>query len=91
MHNIMSRSQLNEWRHFEETVDQLESEIDRINDYYECLIECDDTQATCKRICRENIRLQQVGKTDVSYKRGCHPSLFMVASKYYLWRVYEFF
>ena len=58
MHNIISRNQLDEWRHFEQTVDQLESEIDRINDYYECLIECDDTQATCKRICRRILDLQ---------------------------------
>ena len=35
-----------------------ESEIDRINDYYECLIECDDTQTTCKRICRRILDLQ---------------------------------
>ena len=53
MHNIMSRNQLNEWRHFENTVDQFETEMDSINDYYECLIECDDTQSTCKRICRD--------------------------------------
>ena len=53
MHNILSRNQLDEWRHFEETVDDLESELNRINDYYECLIECDDDQDTCKRICRE--------------------------------------
>ena len=80
MHNIMSRNQLDEWRHFEQTVDQLESEIDRINDYYECLIECDDTQATCKRICRRILDLQykQVGKTDVSCKRGFDPSFFML-------------
>lgn len=53
MHNIMSRNQLNEWRNFENTVDQFETEMDSINDYYECLIECDDTQSTCKRICRD--------------------------------------
>jgi hypothetical protein len=52
MHNIMSRNQLNEWRNFENTVDQFETEMDSISDYYECLIECEDTQSTCKRICR---------------------------------------
>lgn len=52
MHNLISYNQLDEWRHFEETVDQLETELDLINDYYECLIECSDDQATCKRICR---------------------------------------
>ncbi len=52
MHNIIAREQLTEWRHFEDTIDDLESELQMINDYYECLIECDEDQATCKRICR---------------------------------------
>ena len=70
MHNLLSRAQLDEWRHFENTIDGIEFEnhlrsidksINRIdndneklNDYYECLIECDaldDSQ--CKRICRK--------------------------------------
>ena len=41
MHNILSRSQLDEWRHFEATVDDLDIENQKLNDYYECLIECD--------------------------------------------------
>jgi hypothetical protein len=52
MHNLMSRNQLDEWRHFEQTVNELEDELNLINDYYECLIECDDSQSICKRICR---------------------------------------
>lgn len=48
----MSRNQLNEWHIFENTVNQFETEMDSINDYYECLIECADTQSNCKRICR---------------------------------------
>ena len=53
MHNLLSRSQLDEWRHFEKTIDQLEVENQKINDYYECLIECDALgQQQCKRICR---------------------------------------
>ena len=52
MKNLVSYNQLDEWRHFEKTVDELEMELDLINDYYECLIECDDNQASCKRICR---------------------------------------
>lgn len=52
MHNLMSRNQLDEWRHFEKTVNELEDELNLINDYYECLIECDDAQSICKRICR---------------------------------------
>jgi hypothetical protein len=26
---------------------------DGINDYFECLTECDDTTQSCKRICKE--------------------------------------
>ena len=53
MHNITSRNQLDEWRHFEETVDEFEIENQKLNDYYECLIECDLTnQNQCKRICK---------------------------------------
>lgn len=69
MHNLLSRSQLDEWRHLEKTVEELEleqqwksldqklidleSESDRLNDYYECLIECDALdQHICKRICK---------------------------------------
>ncbi len=55
MHNLLSRAQLNEWRHFEDTVDDLQLELQqKENDYYECLIECDSLSAPeCKRICKE--------------------------------------
>lgn len=53
MHNLLSRSQFDEWRHLEETINELESENQKINDYYECLIECDTLkQNECKRICK---------------------------------------
>jgi hypothetical protein len=52
MHNLISYNQLDEWRHFEQTLDDMETELDLINDYYECLIECTDDQPTCKRVCR---------------------------------------
>ena len=51
MHNLISYNQLDEWRHFEQTIDDMETELDLINDYYECLIECTDDQPTCKRVC----------------------------------------
>ena len=35
-----------------EYLDRSAEEADLINDYYNCLIECDDDQGTCKRICR---------------------------------------
>jgi hypothetical protein len=53
MHNLLSRAQFNEWRHLEQTIDEFESEHDKINDYYECIIECDSlNQNECKRTCR---------------------------------------
>ena len=53
MHNLLSRAQLDEWRHFEDTLDKLSIENQKLNDYYECLIECDLlNQSECKRICR---------------------------------------
>jgi len=52
MHNLLSRSQLDGWRHFESSVEESTTELDKINDYYECLIECDDRQSSCKRTCR---------------------------------------
>jgi hypothetical protein len=53
MHNLLSRAQLDEWRHLEQTIDELESETQKINDYYECLIECDSrNQTECKKICK---------------------------------------
>ena len=52
MHNLLSRSQLNQWRTFETTLDAAEVENQKINDYYECLIECDSLdQHICKRVC----------------------------------------
>ena len=53
MHNLLTRNQLDEWRKFEDTVDRCEVENQKINDYYECLIECDAlNQSQCKRVCK---------------------------------------
>ena len=53
MHNLLSRAQLDEWRHLENTITDLEIENQKINDYYECLIECDAlNQNECKKVCR---------------------------------------
>lgn len=53
MHSLLNRNQLDEWRHFEQTLDNLEIEQQKLNDYYTCLIECDAlNQTQCKRICK---------------------------------------
>ena len=57
MHNLLSHNQLAGWKEsfvrLERTLDRSVEESDLINDYYNCLIECDEDQGTCKRICRE--------------------------------------
>jgi len=49
MHNLMSSNQLAGWANW----DYHDTQNEAINDYYECLIDCDDTHSNCKRICRE--------------------------------------
>ena len=49
MHNLVPFNQLAGSKH-EHTLD---SHNDLINEYYECLIECDESQSVCKRICKE--------------------------------------
>ena len=43
MHNLISLNQLNGYN----------EDNDLIAEYYECLVECDEQQAECKRICKE--------------------------------------
>lgn len=50
MHNLVSFNQL---AGFKLQDSELETSDNLINEYYECLVECDDNQSVCKRICRE--------------------------------------
>jgi hypothetical protein len=56
MHNLISYNQLAGWKQSVEnlstTVDKAIDESNVLNDYYNCLIYCDDNQSFCKRICR---------------------------------------
>ena len=56
MHNLVSFNQLAGWtkslKKLSQTIDTTMEESDLINDYYECLIDCSEDQATCKRVCR---------------------------------------
>jgi len=60
LHNLISYNQLAGWKEsfksFGKTLNINMEESDLINDYYNCLIECDDNQSSCKRICREVLR-----------------------------------
>jgi hypothetical protein len=52
MHNLISYNQLAAWNNLEKTVDDFIDKHEIMNDYFNCLIECDDDQQNCKRICR---------------------------------------
>ena len=56
MHNLVSFNHFADWtkslKKLSQTLDITMEESDQINDYYECLIDCSDDQATCKRVCR---------------------------------------
>lgn len=56
MHNLISYNQLASWKHLENTINQFVEEGEIINDYYTCLIECNDNQSVCKRVCREILK-----------------------------------
>ena len=43
MHNLIPLNQLNGYN----------EDNDLLTEYYECLVECDENQAECKRICKE--------------------------------------
>ena len=56
MHNLISYNQLAGWKqsvdNLNATVSKAIDESDALNDYYNCLIDCNEKQAFCKRICR---------------------------------------
>ena len=56
MHNLLSHNQLAGWQqginHLSKTLDKTMEDADLLNDYYNCLIECDENQSRCKRVCR---------------------------------------
>jgi hypothetical protein len=56
MHNLISHNQMEGWKQnvlkLERTIDKSIDNCDLLNDYYDCLIECDDKQSICKRVCR---------------------------------------
>lgn len=53
MHNLISYNQLASWKNLKSTIDDFIDQSEIINDYYQCLIECNDSQTECKRVCRE--------------------------------------
>jgi len=52
MHNLMSHNQLASWNNLGES-DNAAMQTELVNDYFNCLIECEDDHSSCKRICKE--------------------------------------
>ena len=52
MHNLISFNQLAAWKQLEPTINEFVDQHELMNDYFNCMIECDDDQQECKRICR---------------------------------------
>ena len=53
MHNIVSQNRLAGWK-VDSSMSNLSGDattVDQIDDYFACLIECEDLPSSCKRIC----------------------------------------
>ena len=46
MHNLLSYNQLAEWKLHSPVLSDAQDETDRINDYFDCLVECDEEHNT---------------------------------------------
>jgi len=51
MHNILSSNQLAEWNHFNDLSTESQDHLQKINDYYDCMLEC-EVDHTPKSICK---------------------------------------
>ena len=51
-HNLVSHNQLAGWKSKVAEIQETSHES-AVNDYFQCLTECDDNAQLCKRICRE--------------------------------------
>ena len=51
-HNLVSYNQLAGWKSTVADMEEVDHES-AINDYFQCLTECDDNAQLCKRICKE--------------------------------------
>ena len=52
MHNLISQNQLAGWNDLEMS-DNAYEQAELVNDYFDCLIECEYEQSSCIRICKE--------------------------------------
>ena len=60
MHNRISYNQLASWLNREQSLNSSIEQTDLVNDYFDCLIECDDDQATCKPVSYTHLTLPTI-------------------------------
>ena len=55
MHSLMSQNQLAGWNSHTETSQSFNDQDSKIDDYFACLIECEDdgSQSNCNVLCKE--------------------------------------
>ena len=56
MHNLISHNQLEDWSERLDRLTEMNKRNELINDYYSCIIECQDNEQICKQICRELLK-----------------------------------
>ena len=54
MKNLMSHNQMAEWVHHEANLEF--NQDDLIDEYFDCLIDCDDNATQCRQVCSQNLK-----------------------------------
>ena len=62
MHSLMSQNQLAGWNSHTEDSRSFNDQDEKIDDYFACLIECEDdgSQSNCNVVCKESLDYQLV-------------------------------
>ena len=55
MHNLLSHNQLADWKTSEDQEVQKTKDLELINDYFDCLVDCESDHSD-KRICRDTLK-----------------------------------
>ena len=70
MHNRISFNQLAGWINLDESLDSSIEQTEMVNDYYNCLIECDDDKQA-KRYCRTLLKWLIIPRKGVFFINTC--------------------
>jgi len=56
MHNLVSYNQLAGWNNLDKSLDSSVEQTEMVNDYFNCLVECEENDANSKRYCRSILK-----------------------------------